>query len=67
MADAHTTSLQYLGKYVSFLTDSAFEMKGVISSVIFNMDGTVEFSLGDEFYSFIEVRNLKIVGDVHLR
>ena len=69
MADAHTTSLQYLGKYVSFLSDeSAFEMKGVISSVIFNMDGTVEFSLGwDEFYSFIEVRNLKIVGDVHLR
>ena len=68
MADAHTTSLQYLGKYVSFLTDSAFEMKGVISSVIFNMDGTVEFSLGwDEFYSFIDVRNLKIVGDVHLR
>ena len=59
MADAHTTSLQYLGKYVSFLTDSAFEMKGVISSVIFNMDGTVEFSLGDEFYSFIEVHNLK--------
>ena len=44
-----------------------FEMKGVISSVIFNMDGTVEFSLGwGEFYSFIEVRNLKIVGDVHL-
>ena len=62
MADAHTTSLQYLGKYVSFLTASAFEMKGVISSVIFNMDGTVEFSLGwGEFYSFIEVRNLKIV------
>jgi len=66
MADAHTTSLQYLGKYVSFLTDSAFEMKGVISSVIFNMDGTVEFSLGDEFYSFIEVHNLKILGEVKL-
>ena len=49
-----------------FLTDSAFEMKGVISSVIFNMDGTVEFSLGDEFYSFIEVHNLKILGEVKL-
>ena len=48
------------------LTDSAFEMKGVISSVIFNMDGTVEFSLGDEFYSFIEVHNLKILGEVKL-
>ena len=44
------------------------EMNGVISSVIFNMDGTVEFCLGwGESYSFIEVRNLKIVGDVHLR
>ena len=31
--------------FLSF-TASAFEMKGVISSVIFNMDGTVEFSLG---------------------
>ena len=68
MADVHTTSLQYLGKYVSFLSDeSAFEMKGVISNVIFNMDGTVEFALGwGEFYSFIDVRDLKILGDVHL-
>ena len=45
MVDAHTTSLQYLGKYVSFLTASAFEMKGVISSVIFNMDGTARVFL----------------------
>ena len=67
MADAHTTCLQYLGKYVSFLTDSAFEMTGVISSVIFNMDGTVEFCLGwGDFFSFSEVRHLKILGEVNL-
>ena len=60
MVDAHTTSLQYLGKYVSFLTDSAFGNERCISSVIFNMDGTVEFCLGcGESYSFIDVRNLK--------
>ena len=56
------------GKICFFPYWFRFWNEGVISSVIFNMDGTVEFSLGwDEFYSFIEVRNLKIVGDVHLR
>ena len=71
LGDHHGWCTYYIasifGKICFFLTASAFEMKGVISSVIFNMDGTVEFSLGwGEFYSFIEVRNLKIVGDVHL-
>ena len=45
MAVAHTTSLDYLGKYVSFTTDSAFEIYGVISNIIFNMDGSIEFSI----------------------
>ena len=67
MAVADTTSLHYLGKYVSFLTESAFEVYGVISSVIFNMDGSSEFSIGsNDFYSFTEVRNLKILGEVNL-
>ena len=67
MAVADTTSLDYLGKYVSFLTESAFEVYGVISSVIFNMDGSFEFSIGsNDFYAFNEVRNLKILGEVKL-
>ena len=67
MAVVDTTCLDYLGKYVSFLTESAFEVNGVISSVIFNMDGTFEFALAwGDFYSFTQVRNLKILGDVHL-
>ena len=67
MAVAHTTSLNYLGKYVSFLTESAFEMHGVVSTVVFNMDGSIDFSIGwDHFFSFDEVRNLKILGEVKL-
>lgn len=67
MAVSHTTSLDYLGKYVSFTTDSAFEIYGVISNIIFNMDGSIEFSIGwDDFFSLTEIRNLKILGEVRL-
>lgn len=67
MAVAHTNVLQLLGKYVSFNTDSCFETYGVISNVIFNMDGTVEFSIGwGEFYDYAKITNLRIMGEVHL-
>ncbi|SSV77565.1 hypothetical protein [Acinetobacter nosocomialis] len=67
MTAAHTTSLNYLGKYVSFNTDSSFEISGVISNIIFNMDGSIEFSLGwNDFFSFDEVSNLKVLGEVNL-
>ena len=67
MAVAHTNSLEYLGKYVSFNSDSSFEVYGVISNVIFNMDGTVELSIGwDEFYNLKDISNLKILGEVKL-
>lgn len=67
MTAANTTALEYLGKYVSFNTDSSFEIYGVISNVIFNMEGTVEFSIGwDDFYNFSEVTNLKVLGEISL-
>ncbi|WP_119054826.1 hypothetical protein [Acinetobacter colistiniresistens] len=67
MAVAHTTVLQLLGKYVSFNSDSCFETYGVISNVVFNMDGTVEISIGwDEFYDYSKITNLKVMGEVHL-
>jgi hypothetical protein len=67
MAVADITSLDYLGKYVSFLTESPFEIRGVISAVIFHMDGSIQFSISlDDFYSFSDVRNLKILGEIKL-
>ena len=67
MTVANTTVLEHLGKYVSFNTDSAFEISGVISNIIFNMDGSIEFSLGwEDFFLFTEVHNLKILGEVKL-
>lgn len=67
MTISHTTLLQYLGKYVSFNTDSSFEMTGVISAIIFNIDGSVEFSMGwEDFFFFTEIQNLKIIGEVKL-
>jgi len=67
MAAANTTVLQLLGKYVSFNTDTSFETYGVIFNVVFNMDGTIEISIGwDEFYDYSAISNLKIIGEVHL-
>lgn len=67
MAAANTTVLQLLGKYVSFNTDSRFETYGVISNVVFNMDGTIVISIGwDEFFDYSAISNLKIIGEVHL-
>lgn len=67
MTVTNTKALQYLGKYVSFTTNSAFETHAVISNIIFNMDGSIEFSIGwDDFFSFDEVHNLKILGEVKL-
>ena len=67
MTISNTKALEYLGKYVSFTTDSPFETYGVVSNVIFNMNGSIEFSIGwDNFYSFTEVHNLKILGEVNL-
>lgn len=67
MAVSNTNALSLLGKYVSFNTDSSFDKYGVISNVIFNMDGTVELSIGwDDFYVLQDIRNLKILGEVVL-
>jgi len=67
MAVANTTVLQLLGKYVSFTTDTCFDTYGVISNVVFNMDGTVEITIGwDEFYDYSAINNLKIIGEVIL-
>ena len=53
MTISNTKALEYLGKYVSFTTDSPFEIYGVVSNVTFNMNGSIEFSIGwDDFYSF---------------
>ncbi|MDN5415620.1 MAG: hypothetical protein L0F83_06785 [Lactococcus raffinolactis] len=65
MAVANTTFLQYLGKYVSFTHDSSFEKYGVVNSVIFEADGSVQFSIGwDDFYDFAQVDKLKMLGEV---
>lgn len=62
MTVANTNALNYLGKYVSFNHEDIFEIYGVISNVIFNMDGTVELSIGwDDFYNFSEMTNLKVL------
>jgi hypothetical protein len=62
MTVANTNALNYLGKYVSFNHEDIFEIYGVISNVIFNMDGTIELSIGwDDFYNFSEMTNLKVL------
>lgn len=67
MTVANTNALNYLGKYVSFNHEDIFEIYGVISNVIFNMDGTVEMSIGwDDFYNFSEITNLKVLGEINL-
>ena len=67
MTVANTNALNYLGKYVSFNHEDIFEIYGVISNVIFNMDGTVEMSIGwDDFYNFSEITNLKVLGEISL-
>lgn len=67
MAVANTNALNYLGKYVSFNHEDIFEIYGVISNVIFNMDGTIELSIGwDDFYNFSEMTNLKVLGEISL-
>ena len=45
MAVSHTTALEYLGKYVSFQSDSSYLHVGVINSIIFTLDGKTEFLL----------------------
>lgn len=67
MAVTNTNALNYLGKYVSFNHEDIFEIYGVISNVIFNMDGTIELSIGwDDFYNFSEMTNLKVLGEINL-
>lgn len=67
MAVANTNALNYLGKYVSFNHEDIFEIYGVISNVIFKMDGTIEMSIGwDEFYNFSEITNLRVLGEITL-
>ncbi len=67
MAVPNTNALNYLGKYVSFNHEDMFEKYGVISNVIFNMDGSVELSIGwDDFYEFSKITNLKILGEIKL-
>lgn len=67
MAVTNTNALNYLGKYVSFNHEDIFEIYGVISNVIFNMDGTIELSIGwNDFYNFSEMTNLKVLGEINL-
>lgn len=67
MTVANTNALNYLGKYVSFNHEDIFEIYGVISNVTFNMDGTIEVSIGwDDFYNFSEITNLKVLGEISL-
>jgi hypothetical protein len=67
MAASNTNALDYLGKYVSFNHDDIFEIYGVISNVIFNMDGSVEMSIDwDNFYELSKMSNLKILGEIRL-
>lgn len=67
MTVANTNALNYLGKYVSFNHEDIFEIYGVISNVIFNMDGTIELSIGwNDFYNFSEMTNLKVLGEISL-
>ena len=67
MAVLNTNALYYLGKYVSFNHEDMFEKYGVISNVIFNMDGSVELSIGwDDFYELSKITNLKVLGEIKL-
>ena len=67
MAVPNTNALNYLGKYVSFNHEDMFEKYGVISNVIFNMDGSVELSIGwDDFYELSKITNLKVLGEIKL-
>ncbi|MCU4498445.1 hypothetical protein KTI55_18305 [Acinetobacter ursingii] len=67
MAVPNTNALNYLGKYVSFNHEDMFEKYGVISNVIFNMDGSVELSIGwDDFYELSKITNLRVLGEIKL-
>lgn len=67
MAVAHTTALNLLGKYVSFSCERSLDCFGVVNSVVFDMDGSCQFSIGwDDFFSLTDISNLKILGEVKL-
>jgi len=67
MTVANTNALNYLGKYVSFNHQHNFEIYGVVSTVVFNIDGTIDLSIGwEDFYKYSEITNLKILGEVKL-
>jgi hypothetical protein len=67
MTAANTKALEYLGKYVSFQFDSTYIHVGVVNSVVFNLKGHIEFSIGwDDYYDFSKVTNLEILGEVTL-
>ena len=67
MTVANTNVLNYLGKYVSFNNEYNFEIYGVISNVIFYINGDVDIFIGwDDSYKYSEITNLKILGEVKL-
>jgi hypothetical protein len=67
MTVANTKALEYLGKYVSFQCDSTYLHVGVVNSVVFSLNGNVEFSIGwDDYYDFSKVTKLEILGEVTL-
>lgn len=67
MAVPNTNALDYLGKYVSFNHHHNLEIYGVVSAVVFNMDGSIDLSIGwEDFYNFSEMDNLKILGEIKL-
>jgi hypothetical protein len=67
MAVAHTTALNLMGKYVSFSSEQSLDHHGVVTSVVFDIDGSVQFLIGfDDYYNYSDVVNLKILGEVIL-
>lgn len=65
MTALDTTVLNLLGKEVSFcyvLKQFTFQTDGTVTSIVFNLDGEHQFSVGgDDFYSFSEVLEFKVL------
>lgn len=70
MSAVNTKHLSLLGKKVSFVSVLSsngevfrFDNLGIVSSVLFNLDGSYEFSLdtSDCFYSFDDVLEFEIL------
>jgi hypothetical protein len=67
MTESNSNPLSLLGKYISFNTTESLDRFGVVNSINFNIDGTVEISIGwDDHYKYSDLYNLKVLGEVTL-